>query len=185
MLLYTTSTQAKGQTQRHTLVHSNTFPQTPTATQPYSVLHTQDICTDTEAHKTYSDIFTHSYTQACTLEYIFKVEGMYLVCSHSCMLWNTHSSLVRYIHTVSLNHPLGIQLSGQLSQFFLPTHFPPSSGASGTSLQNWGGDGAGFALLMWQLTHLHHGHTLPWERLKGAGITSADLTTRSLLLFVM
>lgn len=52
----------KGQ-HRHTLVHSGAFTQTPTGTQPYSFLHTQDIRTDTGTHK---DVFRHIHTSLHT-----------------------------------------------------------------------------------------------------------------------
>ena len=94
---------------------------------------------------------------------------------HTCMhtpvgLWNIHGcsvrySTARYTHTVSPTHRCShhhpLQPTGLNS---LSTHFPPSSGASGASLRSWGGDGAGFALLMWQLHSPAAGRTLSMEK---------------------
>lgn len=86
----------------HTLVHNiltgkRAHTKTHTCTLKY--IHTdtnRNTTIPTPAHpghpqrhrhtKPGSDTFTHSCTQACTLEYILTVKGMHLFCTHPCIL---------------------------------------------------------------------------------------------------
>lgn len=94
-----------------------------------------------ETHMHFAHSSIHSGTFTATLE-----------THHGDLLGQGHST-----HTQSfLTHPRGHLLYKEFLPTtnltgFLPTYFPPSSGASGASLQSpGGGDRAGLALLMWQ-----------------------------------
>ena len=162
----------QGQTQRHTLAHSNAFTETQkehTQAQGYS--------------GTLRGIRARGHTKTPSVTHILAHLSTFSQSKpHTCMhtpggLWNIHGcsvrySTARYSHTVSpahrCSHHHPLQPTGLNA---LSTHFPPSSGASGASLRSWGRGWGGVCpadvatLLTCGWPHPLHG-----ERLKGAGI---------------
>lgn len=87
---------------------------------------------------------------------------------HTPVYSATFTAVCSGTHTNSLTHPC--RHSPPLQPTKLNSFSPPTShrplGPLGPPSGAGGGDGAGFALLMWQLTHLQPGLTLHWEGLK-------------------
>ena len=144
-------------------------------TQVHSQRHKKE-CTQAQGYSgTLRGIRAWGHTKTPSVTHIlahlstFTVKATH-VYIHSCRTLErsqmfSQVSTVRHTHRVSParrcshHHPLQPSRLNSLS-----THFPPSSGASGPPSGAGGGDGAGFALLMWQLRSPAAGRTLSKEK---------------------
>lgn len=182
-LLHTTSTDRRANAQAHALGPPGALTQTPKGTHSDTIILTPahpgplpQAQWQLQRRAHHSHILAHQRVHLSQRHAPIVYLLLYTL-EHSDILTDTHRLVPSGRLTRSLPHPPlqpFPQSAANWAQPSLPTHFPPSSGASGASLRNWG-RGRGGARPADVATRspapgLHPGQ----ERLNGAGIPSAD-----------